>query len=294
MNAKAQELKAQDAGRQPGRGRTRLPHPAPRRRGRQGRPGRRPTRYTPVPGIPALRQAVADLYGRFYAAARPALETSSSPTAANRSSTTCSWPWWIPGPGPHPRPYWSATRTWSHWPTPEPVIVPAGPEKNFLLDPSDLEKAWTPRPRSSCSTRPPTPRAVHYSQDQLEAIAAWARAPQRVHASPTRSTTAWSSSPPNPAPCPGCGRAPENHRHRGRGVQEHVHDRLARGLGPDPPGPDQGHEQEPGQSTSNVCTPAQHAAVAALNAPGHRREDVRSLPAPPATWPWRPWPPGPV
>ena len=157
------------------------------------------------------------------------------------SSTTCSWPCWTQGTRSSFRlPIGSAIRTWCLLAGGEPVIAPAGPESNFKLSPGELEKYITPKTRAVFLNTPSNPTGCHYSQAELDQLAALCLDKgvfvisdevydQLVFAPAEASTlSTW------------VGEASGTLRRGQRPVQDIRHDRLAHRVRPGAPGPGQG------------------------------------------------------
>lgn len=132
------------------------------------------TRYTPVPGIPELREAVAGYYGRFYNADA----TADNAIISNGGKQVLyNLLMALLNPGDEvliPGPYWVSYPAMVQLAEGVSVIVPTTPENDFLVSIEDLEKHRTPRTRVLILNSPSNPTGCCYSQEQLDAIAEWA------------------------------------------------------------------------------------------------------------------------
>ena len=268
MNAKAQELKAK------GRrivslavGEPDFPTPAHIREAAKQAIDEGFTRYTPVPGIPELRQAVAGYFQEFYGVAAPkeaVVVTNGGKQALYNLFQA------LLDPGDEaliPGPYWVSYPDMVELAGGVPVIVPTGVEKNFLADVEDLERAATPRTRLLILNAPSNPTGCAYSPDKLSAIARWAMDrdifvvsdeiyDQLVYppAQPASLAPLWEKNPERIAVVNGLAKSFAMTGWRvGYAL---AHPDLVKAL-----------SKIQGQSTSNICSIAQKAAVAALTGP---------------------------
>ncbi len=132
------------------------------------------TRYTPVPGVPALREAVAGYYRRFYGVSAAKEQTI---VGNGGKQVLYNLLMALLDPGDEvliPAPYWVSYPDMVLLADGTPVAVPTEPEKNFLVDVEALDRAATPRTRALILNTPSNPTGCHYSQEQLDAIGAWA------------------------------------------------------------------------------------------------------------------------
>jgi len=132
------------------------------------------TRYTAVPGIPELRAAVAGYFNSLYnAGAGPehiVVSNGGKQSIYNIFQALLN-------PGDHvliPAPYWLSYPPMVELTGAKPVIIAASPEKNFKLTPLDLEKSVTPKTRMLVLNSPSNPTGVCYTAAELDAIAQWA------------------------------------------------------------------------------------------------------------------------
>jgi len=132
------------------------------------------TRYTAVPGIPELRAAVAGYFNSLYdAGAEPKhIVVSNGGKQAIYNIFQA-----LLNPGDHvliPAPYWLSYPAMVELTGAKPVIIAASPEKNFKLTPLELEKSVTPKTRMLVLNSPCNPTGVCYTAAELDAIAQWA------------------------------------------------------------------------------------------------------------------------
>lgn len=135
------------------------------------------TRYTPAPGIPELRGAVASASLRD-AAPGWALEGSQVVVSNGAKQALFNACFALFGPGDDvlvATPYWTSYPE-IVWLTGADTTFVAGAEtRDFRLTPEDLERARTPRTRGLILCSPSNPSGVVYSRDELAALAEWAR-----------------------------------------------------------------------------------------------------------------------
>jgi aspartate aminotransferase len=133
------------------------------------------TRYTPPPGIPALRKAIAaHLSTR---AGRPLDWTGVVVTSGAKQSifnaTFCLF-----GPGDEvlvASPFWTSYPDLVNIARAEPVIVSGKEEDDFKLTPADLDRVRTPKTRGLIINSPSNPSGAVYSLPELTAIAEWCK-----------------------------------------------------------------------------------------------------------------------
>ena len=111
------------------------------------------TRYTPVPGIPTLREAVTGYYKKIYGVPVPkeaVIATNGGKQALYNLFLA------VLNPGDEvlvPAPYWVSYPDMIRLAGAEPVAVPSSPENGFLVTVEDLDRAATPAPRAMVATR---------------------------------------------------------------------------------------------------------------------------------------------
>jgi len=132
------------------------------------------TRYTAVPGIPELRAAVAGYFNSLYdAGAGPEHIVVSNGGKQSIYNILQA----LLNPGDHvliPAPYWLSYPAMVELTGAKPVIIAADPEKSFKLTPLVLEKNVTPKTRMLVFNSPSNPTGVCYTAAELDAIAQWA------------------------------------------------------------------------------------------------------------------------
>ncbi len=132
------------------------------------------SRYTAVPGLPEVRDAVAGYYGRFYGVTAPreaVIVTNGGKHALYNLFQA------LLNPGDEvllPAPYWVSYPDMVAMAEAAVRVVPASAEAGFLVTVDDLERAYTPSCRAIILNTPSNPTGCHYAQPQLDAIADWA------------------------------------------------------------------------------------------------------------------------
>ncbi len=131
-------------------------------------------RYTPAPGLPELRQAIADKTRRdsgLEVAASQVLVTNGGKHAIYTAFAS------LLDPGDEvllPAPYWTT------YPEPialfdaTPVVVPTDVGSGFKVSIAQLEAATTPRTKALVFVSPSNPSGAVYAPEQVEAIGRWA------------------------------------------------------------------------------------------------------------------------
>ena len=133
------------------------------------------TRYTPVPGIPDLRAAIAGYYGQFYGVCAKGENTMAS---TGGKQVLYNLLMALINPGDEvliPAPYWVSYPPMVELAGGVPVIVPTTPESGFLASVRDLEDNCSPRTTVLMLNTPSNPTGCHYDQAALDEIARWAR-----------------------------------------------------------------------------------------------------------------------
>ena len=132
------------------------------------------TRYTPVPGIPELRTAVSGYFRNFYGV-ESAMENVVVTNGGKQSLFNLFQVLLDPGDEVIiPAPYWVSYPAMVQLAEGVSVFVATEPENDFLVSVEQLEAVRTPRTRCLIMNTPSNPTGCHYSQEQLDAIAAWA------------------------------------------------------------------------------------------------------------------------
>lgn len=131
------------------------------------------TKYTPVNGIMEVRNAVCHYFQRQYqVSAKPEnviLTTGGKQSLANTLLVMLN-------DGDDvllPCPYWTSYPDLIRLAGGNPVLVKADSSRGFRIDPSDLEKAVTPRTRMMILNSPSNPTGVAYTQEELDALVTW-------------------------------------------------------------------------------------------------------------------------
>lgn len=129
------------------------------------------TKYPPIPGIPQLRQAIADKFKHEnaldYAPEQTIVSTGGKQVIANALLATLD-------AGDEviiPAPYWVSYTQIVELAGATPVCPTTAPEDGFLLTPAALEAAITPRTRWLLLNSPSNPTGAVYSADDLRALA---------------------------------------------------------------------------------------------------------------------------
>jgi len=225
------------------------------------------TRYTQVPGIPELREAVAGYFNGHYATS-VAMDATMITNGGKQALYNVMQAMLNPGdqvliPGP----YWVSYPAMVQLADAEPVVVPSGAEQGFKITPANLDAAWTPRTRMLLLNSPSNPTGVHYTAAELTALAEWAVARDvfivsdeiydRLVYAPARPVSLapfWERHPEHVAVVNGLSKSFAMTGWRVGFVLAHPD--LIKAM-----------TKIQGQSTSNVCSIAQKAAVAALTGP---------------------------
>ena len=133
------------------------------------------TRYTPPPGIPALRKAIAaHLTER---AGRP-MDWAGVVVTAGAKQSLFNATFCLFGPGDEVligAPYWTSYPDLVKIAHAEPVEVFGKEADEFKLTPADLDKAATERTRGLIINSPSNPTGAVYSLAELTALAEWCR-----------------------------------------------------------------------------------------------------------------------
>lgn len=132
------------------------------------------TRYTPVPGIPELREAVADYYGRFYGISA---EQENAIISNGGKQVLYNLLMALVNPGDEvlvPAPYWVSYPAMIELAEGRCVTVTTEAENDFLVSVEGLEAARTERTRVLILNSPSNPTGCCYTQEQLDGIAQWA------------------------------------------------------------------------------------------------------------------------
>lgn len=136
------------------------------------------TRYTPAPGLPELRRAIAESHQR-------GARGEGWELASDRVVVTCGAKQALYnacmalfGPGDEvmvQTPYWTSYPQIVSLARAEPVFVKGPEERDFRLTPEVLDDHATDATRGLILCSPSNPTGTVYSLDELRAIAEWAR-----------------------------------------------------------------------------------------------------------------------
>ncbi|MFH1765692.1 MAG: pyridoxal phosphate-dependent aminotransferase [Gemmatimonadota bacterium] len=133
------------------------------------------TRYTPAPGMPQLRKAIAqDLQLRF----GKEVDWNGVVVSNGAKHSLFNACFSLFGPGDEvliASPYWTSYPQMVTLSRAEPVFVSGAEERDFLLTPEDLESAFSDRTKGLILCSPSNPTGGVYSFEELKAVAEWAR-----------------------------------------------------------------------------------------------------------------------
>lgn len=132
------------------------------------------THYTPPPGLPALREAIADHLGAVHGRA---IDPDGIVVTAGAKQALFNACFTLFGPGERvllPTPYWTSYPALIRLARAEPVEVRAAPEEGFKITPDQLEAAYTRQVTGLILNSPSNPTGTVYTLDELESIARWA------------------------------------------------------------------------------------------------------------------------
>ena len=129
------------------------------------------SRYSPVPGYPALREAIAAKLkkenGLDYAPSQILCSNGAKQSVCNAIMA-------LVNAGDEviiPAPYWVSYPQMVKLAEGEPVIVEAGIEQDFKITPEQLEAAITPKTRALILCSPSNPTGSVYSREELKGLA---------------------------------------------------------------------------------------------------------------------------
>lgn len=138
------------------------------------------SRYSPVPGYPALKKAIVDKLknenGLDY-------EPSQIICSNGAKQSVCNAVLALVNPGDEviiPAPYWVSYPQMVLLAEGTPVTVEATIEQDFKITPEQLEAAITPKTRALILCSPSNPTGSVYSAEELEALAAVLRCHENV------------------------------------------------------------------------------------------------------------------
>ena len=131
-------------------------------------------KYTPVPGLPALRDAVSCYFERAYSVAVPREATMASNGGKQCIFNICQA---LLNPGDEvliPCPYWLSYPDIILLAGGRAVPVPTSSERGFKVSVADLERCATPKTRLLFLNSPSNPTGACYTRRELETLALWA------------------------------------------------------------------------------------------------------------------------
>ncbi len=138
------------------------------------------SRYSPVPGYPALREAIcAKLKNENGLDYTPAQISCSN----GAKQCVCNAVMALAGKGDEviiPAPYWVSYPQMVLLADATPVYIEAGIEQDFKITPEQLEAAITPATRAIILCSPSNPTGSVYTQEELEGLAEVLRRHERV------------------------------------------------------------------------------------------------------------------
>lgn len=133
------------------------------------------TRYTPPPGLPELRKAIA---ARLSERAGRELDWTGVMVTAGAKQALFNAAFCLFGPGDEvlvPGPYWTSYPALVEIARAEPVTVMGDPEDDLKVTPALLEEGRTERTRGLILNTPCNPTGAVYTLEELQALAEWAR-----------------------------------------------------------------------------------------------------------------------
>ena len=265
INAKTQELRAQGrevvslAVGEPDFGTPRHVIEAAKKALDQGK-----TRYTPVPGMPELRKAAAGYFKRFYgaeAAAENIICTAGGKQALYNLFMA------LLDPGDEvllPGPYWVSYPAMIELAQGVTRIVPTSEHNGFLATVEELEQHTTERTRILLLNSPSNPTGGAYSQEQLDELAEWALS-KNIFVISDEVYDRLVYAPAKPASLsPFWQKHPENVAVVNALSKSFCLTGMRIGFALAHPDLVKGMSKIQGQSTSNVNSVTQHAAIAAF------------------------------
>jgi aspartate aminotransferase len=131
-------------------------------------------RYTPTPGLPELREAIAVKTARdtgYVVKASQVLVTNGGKQAVEEAFAT------LLDPGDEvlmPAPYWTTYPETIILAGGAPIEVPTSPESGYKVSLSQLEAALTPRTKVLLFVSPSNPTGAVYNEEETAAIGIWA------------------------------------------------------------------------------------------------------------------------
>ena len=133
------------------------------------------TRYTPPPGIPALRKAIA---ARLSEQAGRTMDWAGVVVSAGAKQALFNATFCLFGPGDEvliAAPYWTSYPDLVNIARAKPVELFGSEADDFKVTPADLEAACTDRTRGFIINSPSNPTGAVYSLEELTALTAWCK-----------------------------------------------------------------------------------------------------------------------
>lgn len=130
------------------------------------------SRYSPVMGYPALRNAIVEKLKKENGLNYTAAQISC---ANGAKQSVCNVVMALVGPGDEviiPAPYWVSYPEMVKLASGTPVVVTAGIEQDFKITPAQLEAAITPHTKAIILCSPSNPTGSVYTQEELAGLAA--------------------------------------------------------------------------------------------------------------------------
>lgn len=225
------------------------------------------TRYTPVPGVHTLREAVTGYYKNIYGVPAPK-EAVIVTNGGKQALSTLFLALLNPGDEVLvPTPYWVSYPDMVRLAGATPVAVPSAPENGFLVSVEDLDRAATPATRALILNSPSNPTGAHYTAAALDAIMEWAVS-RDIYVVSDEIYDRLVYDPAKPASMAGCfALYPEHVAVVGGLSKSFAMTGWRVGYCLAHPSVIAAMSTLQSQSTSNVCSIAQKAALAALTGP---------------------------
>lgn len=139
------------------------------------------SRYSPVPGYPALRNAIVaklkNENGLDYTATQISCSNGAKQCVCNVIMT-------LVGEGDEvivPAPYWVSYPEMVKLADATPVVIQAGIEQDFKITPTQLEAAITPKTKALILCSPSNPTGSVYSKEELSGLAAVLAKHPQIH-----------------------------------------------------------------------------------------------------------------
>ena len=236
------------------------------------------TRYTPAPGMPELREAIA----AHLAAVHGGVDTDSSGVVVSAGAKQALFNalFVLTGAGDRvllPVPYWTSYPEIVQLARAEPVTVQGPQDRGYRVGPEELESVWDESVRALILNSPSNPSGAVYTRDELEAIARWARErgvwliSDEIYARICYTTDR----------APGLLDLPGELLERAVVVngasKSYAMTGWRIGFSYSDPGVASKMSALQSHMTSNAATPSQHAALAAFTASGEQQEELAAM-----------------